>query len=187
MRIVTDKGIYAIPVDWNDRTIYSNGWTSPKLRKKMIEWGIAREHVYKYVLPPKEQTEAIILYPSPESNSPIEHPVAIFGNKELAKERIFGIDSSKVKFEPKKMFEGRQWLEKIMDAFKQAEEKGAYDPGRIKRYDAKILFITRDKDYWKGICIGKNTVYDDYIKSKQLKAYFDELRLTKELLTAETE
>jgi hypothetical protein len=33
-----------------------------------------------------------------------------------------------MKFEPEKMFEGRQWLEKIMDAywaaFKQAEEKG---------------------------------------------------------------
>jgi hypothetical protein len=31
--------------------------------------------------------------------------------------------------------------------------------------------------------IGKSAIYDDYIKSEQLKVYFDELGLTKDLLS----
>jgi hypothetical protein len=46
----------------------------------------------------------------------------------------------------------------------------------------RIVFMTQEKDYWKEIGIDANTVYDDYIKSEQLKAYFDELGITKELL-----
>ena len=85
------------------------------------------------------------------------------------------------------------WLEKVVDAYEIAakevqkkEGKEAYYPGDIYALDAKIVFITRDGFYWKGIGIGENTVYDDYIESEQLKAYFDELGLTKELSVGES-
>ena len=69
-------------------------------------------------------------------------------------------------------------------AFKEAEEKEKYYPG-LDNSVGRIVFMTRDGNYWKEIGIGENAVYDDYIKSEQLKAYFDELGLTKELLAGE--
>jgi hypothetical protein len=44
------------------------------------------------------------------------------------------------------------------------------------------VFMTFDKNYWKEIGISENAVYDDYIKSDHLKAYLDELGLTKDLI-----
>jgi hypothetical protein len=87
---------------------------------------------------------------------------------------------------PKKIFEGRDWLEKIMDAYeialKEAEEKEKYYPGRPDSFNAAIVFMTQEGDCWKQIGIDENSVSDDYIKSQRLKEYFDELGLTKELL-----
>ena len=81
--------------------------------------------------------------------------------------------------------EGPQWLEKIMDAFetalKEAREKEKYYPGDPDVYDARIVFMTRDDDCWKWIRIDNNSIYDDYIKSEQLKKYFDELDLSAEI------
>lgn len=92
--------------------------------------------------------------------------------------------------EPKKIFEGRVWLEKIMDAYeialKEAEEKEKYYPGKPDPFNARLVFMTRDGDYWKEIGIDENTVFDEYIKSELLKAYFDELGLTKELLVGKS-
>jgi hypothetical protein len=77
-----------------------------------------------------------------------------------------------------------------MDAYetslKETEEREKYYPGRPVSFNARIVFMTRDKDYWKKIGIDGNSVYDDYIRSERLKDYFDELGLTKELLTEKT-
>ncbi len=107
----------------------------------------------------------------------------------------FGVKSKKeegksipsvTELEPKKILEGRAWLVKIMDAYeialKEAEEREKYFPMKLDNSVGRIVFMTLDKDYWKEIGIDENAVYDDYIKSERLKAYFDELGLTKELL-----
>lgn len=215
MIIVADKHKFIIPVEVRDDAVYGWDWKSKELRKKLWEWDLDRR-VYKYDLPSKDQTVAILLF-LPE-NSPL---LAFFGNKKLAEQllfeppvrddpngiiglaglyktallRKFGFEFKKEEgewtttskeLEPKKIFEGRDWLEKIMDAYeialKEAESKEKYFPMEIDNPAGRIVFMTRNENCWKEIGIDENTVYDDYIKSAQLKAYFDELGLTKELL-----
>lgn len=199
MLIVTDKGKYIVHVETDiskvaRSKVYGEEWTSYELGKFLVQYCFP-EHEYQYVVPPKEQTVAILLVP--QGTAPlVSPPVALFGDKELAEKRIY-VDRNEAEkatgkpLEPKMLFEGRFWLEKIMDAYevaaKQAKErekekKESYYPGDIYALDGRILFITQDEFYWKGIGISENTVYDDYIKSEQLKAYFDELGLTKTLL-----
>lgn len=40
LKIVTDKGTYLIPADWNNKTIYGNNFTSPELRAYLINYGL---------------------------------------------------------------------------------------------------------------------------------------------------
>jgi len=170
---------------------------------------------YNYSLPPKAQTVAILLYPHKVSTplalfgdkilaenllfeKEVKEPngiVGIAGLHKNARLRAFGIESRKEngkiiisnELKPKKIFEGREWLEKIMDSYeialKEAEEREKYFPMEIDDSVGRIVFMTQDKDYWKEIGVDANSVYDDYIRSEQLKAYFDELGLTKELLS----
>jgi hypothetical protein len=160
--------------------------------------GLYFDDSYKYFIPPADKTAAILFYPMFQKRD-VNTPVALFGDKELAEKRIY-LDRNEAEkamgrsLEPKMLFEGRTWLEKIVDAYeiaaeearqKKKEGKEAYYPGDIYALDARILFITPDEFYWKGIGISNNAVYDDYIKSEQLKTYFDELGLTKELLATE--
>lgn len=221
MLIVTDKGKYIIPAETDisevaGPKVYGEEWVSYGLGKFLAKYCFP-DIEYNYLLPTKEQTVAILLY-TPK----FSHPLAIFGDKNLAEKllfeakfsdetngikgigelykftrlRKFGIKTKKEageivvgkELEPKKTFEGRDWLEKIMEAYKialkEAEKKEKYYPG-IDNSLGRIVFMTRDRDYWKEIGISDNTVYDDYIESEQLKAYFDELGLTKELLAGE--
>jgi hypothetical protein len=104
----------------------------------------------------------------------------LFGDKKEA-EKLLGRS-----FEPKMVFEGREWLEKIINeyevALKDAEETHyrRNDSSALKGW---IVFLTQDEFYWRGIGIDEKSVFGEYIiESKQLKAYFDELNLTKELL-----
>ncbi len=111
----------------------------------------------------------------------------------LAKLRQFGVKMRKEgkevvasnELEPRKVFGDRKWVEKIIDAyeiaFKEAENSGKYFPMKLDNPVGRIVFMTQDKDYWKEIGIDANAVFDDYIKSEQLKKYFDELGLTEEL------
>jgi len=209
MVIITDKHKFIIPVECGSKAVYGWDWTSKELRKKLWEWGYDHK-VYKYDLPSAEQVVAILLYPPK-----LSLPLAFFGDKKLAEKllfepqirdepngikgianlykfarlREFGFESNSNKLESKKIFEGRDWLDKIMDvyevALEQAIEREKYFPMELDSAVGRIVFITQDGFYWKGIGISENTVYDDYIKSEQLKAYFDELGLTKELLAGE--
>jgi len=215
MNIITDKHKFVVPVEVSDTGVYGLDWTSFELRKQLWKWGYDHK-VYQYDLPPKEQTVAILLYPSK-----ISSPLAIFGDKKLADKlvfepnvrddpngikgiaglykigrlRKFGVEFKKeagkfipasAELKPKKIYDGREWLEKIMDAYnialKGAEEGEKYFPMNLDNPVGRIVFMTEDKDYWKEISIDANTVYDDYVKSDKLKTYFDELGLTKELL-----
>jgi hypothetical protein len=109
----------------------------------------------------------------------------------------FGIESkyeagkiipSSTELEPKKIFASRIWLEKIIDAYEDAlKEAEARKEFPFKHYipAGRIVFMTQERNYWKGIGIDENSVFDNYIKSEQLKEYFDELGLTKELLAGE--
>jgi len=202
MLIVTNKGKYIVHVETDISNVarskvYGEEWKSYELGEFLVKNCIP-DHEYKYVIPPKEQTVAILIV-SHDCALIVCPPIALFGDKKLA-ERLIYIDKNRAEkitgksLEPKMVFEGRVWLEKIINAYeiaaKEAEERGkekkeSYYPGDIYALDARIVFITRDGFYWKGIGIGDNTVYDDYIESEQLKAYFDELDLTKELLAGE--
>ncbi len=202
MFITTDKHKFVIPVDHEDKAICGLHWTSKELYKQLWEWGYG--YKYKYNLPPKEQVVAILLYPHrdnlvhPWTISRNVHPLAIFSNEENILSGIWIKDKEGKKIEfkkyntgelkPKKIFEGREWLEKIMDAYnaalKEATDRGRYYPTEFNPI-GHITFITQDGNYWKEIGIDADTVFDDYIKSKQLKQYFDELGLTKELLAGE--
>jgi len=222
MLIVTDKGKYIVHVETDisevaGPKVYGEEWTSYELGKFLAKCCFPNLK-YKYILPPREQVVAILLYPPKFSP-----PLAFFGDKKLAEKllfetrflddpngikgigslykltrlRTFGVETriegkeiiTGNKLKAKHTFEGRSWLEKIMDAYeialKEAEEKEDYYPGRPDHFDARIVFMTQDGDCWKEIGIDENAVFDDYIKSEQLKAYFDELGLTKELLVGE--
>ena len=202
MLIVTDKGKYIVHVETDISTVarpkvYGEEWRSYDLGRFVAQYCFP-EHEYQYVVPPKEQTMAILLV-SQGTALPLSPPVALFGDKELAEKRMY-LDRTEAEkaagrsLEPKMLFEGRIWLEKIVDAYevavkeaqaKKKEKKEPYYPGDIYALDARILFITPDEFYWKGIGIRDNVIYDDYIESEQLKAYFDEIGLTEELLRAE--
>jgi len=210
-RVATDISEVAGP------KVYGEEWMSYELGKFIAKYCCPGLE-YKYDLPPKERVVAVLLYP-PKRSPPLaffgdkklaekllfetkfpDDPNGIKGLGELYKfTRLckFGVETriegkeiiTGTELKPKKVFEGRDWLEKIMDAYeialKEAEEKEKYYPGMPDSFDARIVFMTQDGDYWKEIGIDENTVYDDYIKSGQLKAYFDELGLTKELSTGE--
>lgn len=214
--IVTEKGKYMFNVHAHiggatRSHVHGRQWTSYELGEYLYKIGFPSPE-YKYELPAKEQTVAILISARGEFIYP---PVAVFGDIKLA-EKVIDIDKRAAEYivgrplGPKMVFEGRDWLEKIMSAYevayKQAEERNkgkirAYYPGDPHNFDGKILFITRhelrgkrigineDVVYHeasqKGISISGNTVYDDYIKSNELKAFFDELGLTKELLAGE--
>jgi hypothetical protein len=223
MKIITDKHKFLMPIDWQSDVVYSYRWESRELRKQLWKWGFPDSNgavqEYKYFLPTKEQTVAVLLY-----HRMISPPLAIFGDKKLAEKlvfepnvrddpngikgiaglykaaqlRMFGVQSRKEngkiitsnELKPNKVFEGRDWIEKIMDAYdvalKEAEEREKYFPMKLNNSVGRIVFMTQDGNYWKQIGIDSNTVYDDYIKSAQVKAYFDELGLTKELLAGKT-
>lgn len=219
MLIVTDKGkyIFHVVTDISEVAgpkVYGEEWMSYELGKFLAKYCFPSIE-YKYDLPPKEQTVAILLYPPKYSP-----PLAIFGDKKLAEKllfetkflddpngikgigelykftrlRTFGVETRVEgreiiignQLEPKKIFEGRDWLEKIMDAYeialKEAKEREKYYPGMPESFNARLVFMTQDGDCWKEIGVDENAVFDDYIKSQRLKAYFDELGLTKELL-----
>ena len=221
MLIVTDKGKYIVHVETDisevaGPKVYGEEWASYELGKFLAKYCFLNLK-YKYILPPKEQVMAVLLYPPKFSP-----PIAFFGDKKLAEKllfetkfsddpngilglgelykhtrlRKFGIESriegkeiiTGNELKPRKIFGGRDWLEKIMDAYKaalkEAEEEEKYYPGMPNSFDVRIVFMTQDQDCWKEVVIdeNENTVYDDYIKSEQLKAYFDELGLTRELL-----
>jgi hypothetical protein len=194
--------------------VYGEEWMSYELGK-FIAKHCCSNLEYKYDLPPKEQVVAVLLYP-PKYSPPLaifgdkklaerllfetkflDDPNGIQGLGELVKFtrlRKFGVETriegkeiiigSELK--TKRMFEGRDWLEKIMDAYeialKEAKEKEKYYPGIPESFNARLVFMTQDGDCWKQIGIDENAVFDDYIKSQRLKEYFDELGLTKELL-----
>lgn len=215
MSIITDKHKFIVPVEVSDTGVYGLDWTSFELRKQLWKWGYDHK-VYQYELPSKEQTVAILLYShkfspplaifgdkkladklvfEPNVRDDPNGIIGLTGLYKTARLRQFGVEFKKeagkwnpvsTKLEPKKVFEGREWLEKIMDAYdialKEAEEKEKYFPMELDNPVGRIVFMTEDKDYWKEISIDANTVYDDYTKSDKLKAYFDEIGLTKGLL-----
>jgi hypothetical protein len=197
MLIITKKGKYivrvvVIPVEKAGSEAYGEEWDSPELGEFIAKYCIP---TYKrgYFVPSKEQTAAILVfskrkYDSTKSFSAHDSrlawpPVALFGDKKEA-EKLLGRS-----FEPKMVFEGREWLEKIINeyevALKDAEETHyrRNDSSTLKGW---IVFLTQDEFYDKGIGIDNDMVIGEYIKgSKPLKAYFDELGLTKELLAGE--
>jgi hypothetical protein len=208
VHVVTDISEVAGP------KVYGEEWMSYELGKFIAKY-CRPDLEYKYNLPPKEQVVAVLLYP-PKYSPPLaifgdkklaekllfetefpDDPNGIKGIGELYKFtrlRTFGVETriegKKIiigsELKPKKIFEGRDWLEKIMDAYeialKEAKEREKYYPGMPESFNARFVFMTQDGDCWKEIGVDENAIFDDYIKSQRLKAYFDELGLTKELL-----
>ncbi len=220
LRIITDKGKYAMHIIWTDEEVLFDGWFSALMsrdfRKVLSDMGMSFRTEHNYVIPSKDQTVAILLYPPR-----ISPPLALFGDKKLAEELLFesqitddpnmpegvaallklkqlqsfGVKAKREagewitgkELKPAQIFEGRVWLEKILNAYeialKEAREREEYFPAKVDNFVGRIVFMTRDEFYWKKIGIDDNVVSDDYIKSEQLKKFFDELGLTKELLT----
>ncbi|MBN1392318.1 MAG: hypothetical protein JW947_05885 [Sedimentisphaerales bacterium] len=147
-----------------------------KLTKTSIEFFQAD----KYFVPPKNETVAILLYPSCVGNESYK-PLVLFGDKKLA-EKLMGKS-----LEPEKIIEGREWLEKIMNAYSAAIEEAKKKHFHRQGYEfmGQIIFVTAKKGYMQQIDVDVNTVYNNYMESGVLKTYFDELGLTKELLAGE--
>lgn len=146
----------------------------PDGNEKQARTSIEFFYADKYFVPPIDKTVAILLYP-PYSDSGSYQPMALFGDKELT-EKLMGKS-----LEPKITIEGRGWLEKIMDAYrttlKKAEERQFHRNGYP---NVQVIFVTMKNGYMRSIDVEANTVYDNYMESSILKAYFDELGLTKE-------
>lgn len=217
MSVVTEKRQYTFDVHAHiggttRSYVHGKQWTCYELGDFLYNIGFPAKE-YKYELPPRKEIETIIIAPRRRFIYP---PIAVFGDVNLL-DKVLWVDKGAAEeeagkpLEPKKIFEGRDWIEKIMtayeDALKQAgdRDKGEirpYYPADINRFNGKILFITRYEykantlyyssekesyyeNYGKGIGIRGNVIYDDYIQSEQLKKYFDELGLTEELLARE--
>ncbi|MBN2019511.1 MAG: hypothetical protein JW749_04730 [Sedimentisphaerales bacterium] len=184
MLVVTKRGKYIVHADSDISIVamskvYGDNWVSHELGEYLRKCGL---QTTRYFVPPKEQTISIAIFSSRIHREDFLldwPPVALFGDKKRTKE-LFG-----KLLEPKMVFEGRDWLEKIVDeyeiAFREAEEK-KFQSKNCKFY-GWIIFVTQDWFYWKNIYLDANAVLGDYMASEQLKAYFDELGITKELLT----
>ncbi len=148
--------------------------------EKTTKTGIEFFQVDKYFIPPINEIVAILLYPSCDDNDGYQ-PSVLFGNKKLAEKLM------KKSLEPEKLIEGRAWLEKIMNAYsaaiKEAEEKNFHRQGY--EFMGQIIFVTAKKGYMQQIDVDANTMYNNYMESKTLKKYFDELGLTKEPSSSE--
>jgi hypothetical protein len=168
MLIVTKKGKYIVSASIYNSSIYSRTWKSEELKCGLIEGA--------HIIPPKEQIVSIVIFPysqNPRNSRLLDfNPVALFGDKKMT-EKLFGRP-----LEPKMIFEGRDELEKIVDEYNTAL-RGKKQPTSDEYC---LIFATQDWFYWKLICLDANTVYDGYMISESLKAYFDELGLTKRLL-----
>lgn len=244
MKIITDRHKFIIPVTWDDKEIFSYRWESAELRKQLWKWGFPgpeynyvlppKEKIIAILLYPnpsetvpplalfgdKKLAEKLIFEPDVKDDpNGTKGPAGLYKTTRLCQ---FGVKSKEEvgkyiydkELEPKHVFQGRGWLEKIVDAYeaaiKEAEKREKYFPMGLDNPIGRIVFMTEDvnywkeeigidanaifsdtrspllpRDYWKEIGIDANTVFDDYIKSEQLKAYFDELGLTKELLAGE--
>jgi hypothetical protein len=193
MLVVTKKGKYIFDVEIEISTtgsscVYGVGWKSNELGEYLKRCGLRHT---RYFVPPKEKTIAILLFPPvPRGSALLDSPlVALFGDKKIAEDLLYGDKNgsgniSGDSFKPKIVFEDRDQLEKIIDAydiaFKEAEKKQFRSKGCS--FNGFIVFITPDEFYWKVIGIGDKYICGDYMISEQLKAYFDELGLTSELL-----
>lgn len=180
MLIVTGKGNYIFPEE---------DCMSDKLGNFLVKYGVPGNERW-YFVPPKEQTVAIAIFSNRHPKDRLDSgivwpPIALFGDKRLAEE-LMGRP-----FEPKMVFDGREWLEKIVDAYEIASKDA--EKARDRKDDSStptskhwIVFLTQDEFYWRGIGIDDDKVIGGYmVGSKQLKSYFDELDLTKELSAKE--
>jgi hypothetical protein len=191
MLIITKKGKYIIPVRIDPLykvVVQGRDWESFELGEFIVKYC---RPTYKrvYYVPPKEQTAAILIFSERNRDEIKSHdsllvwpPIALFGSQKQAEELIGR------SFEPKMVFEGSDWLERIMNACEVALKEAEKENSRRGDYSALncwIVFLTQDEFYDKGIGIDDDMVIGEYIKSKQLKEYFDELGITKELLAGE--
>jgi hypothetical protein len=194
MLIVTKKGKYIVHVETHTSQVtgpkaYGAEWESKKLGEFLVKYCMPADGRGFFVLP-EERPAAILIFPMRNLDEDNSYdslltwpPVVLFGDKKEAEKLLAR------SFEPKMTFEGGEWIDKIIDvyriALKNAEEKRSRRKD-VNAFEGWIVFLTPDEFYWGGIDVDENAVYGDYIiESKQLKAYFDELGLTKELLAGE--
>ena len=194
---LTPKRIYAreIKINKEENTVCDYYMKSTLLKQYFDELGLTDElgkkelePYYWYVgeklyIPPTNETNAILLY-SPR-DAALFAPTALIGDKKEA-EKLTGM-----RIKPEKIIEGRERLEKMMDAFGIAfkeiiEEKRPAPPNYHYHNCGKIIFITQNRDYViEGSDFGECDTYYKYMGSGLLKQYFDELGITKELLAGE--
>ncbi|MGD0784226.1 MAG: hypothetical protein ABR969_00215 [Sedimentisphaerales bacterium] len=166
MLIVTKKGKYIVTATMDNSSICSDTWKTEELKCGLIDGA--------QFVPPKEQIVSIVIFRQihdPGDRLLDFNPVALLGDKKMT-EKLFGKTLT-----PKLIFEGRDELDKIVDEY-NASSREKKQPTNDEYC---LIFVTKDWFYWKAIYFDANTVYDRYMASKPLKAYFDELSLTKEL------
>jgi|GEM_PF-3237550 len=200
--ITSKKGYSAhIGIDEDENTVCNRGMESGLLKKYFDEIGLTNElladrpkfemvYAGTHFTPKLEKTVSILLY-HVDSND-MNTPVALLGDKDLT-EKLMGHSLN-----PKILVEGREWLGKIINAYnidrqEFEDKKFHHDPNYLKFTEKhkfinkegrfKIVFAANRLGYKKVMGIEDNTICDLYMESDKLKTYFDELGLTKELLT----
>jgi hypothetical protein len=183
--ITQDKG-YIRGLNFRDKVVYDECMESALLKDYFEELGfiphIRPSRADKYFVPPKDKTVAIFLF---SSEYYMSRPVAIFGDKKVGEKLLYG--DKKFLFgeshEPERVFEGRKWLEKIMDAYEVVLKQAKEDKKeKVYQRNGSIVFLTRDEGYIRGFDVGEDTIYDDVAESNLLKTYFDKLGITRKLL-----
>jgi hypothetical protein len=197
IRFVTPTEGFMRTIGIDEETLHDRYMESILLKKYFDELGLTNELLSgfsivgarKYHLPPTDKVVSILLYrPYRDAdNCYFSCPAALIGDKVLTEKHMAEAGKLEGKsLEPKKTIEGRDWLVKIMDAYraelKEAEENKFLRGGNPKR---EIIFVTAKQGYMKPIDVDANTVYDRYMESELLKKYFDELGITDELLAGE--
>jgi hypothetical protein len=196
---ITPKKGYMRIIGIDEDVVYDSYMESEPLKKYFDELGLTKElspsgfslvGASNYRLPSTDKVVAILLYPQyPGYYADYYPPAAILGDKKKA-EKLFYENKELAErhkgklLEPKKLIEGREWLVKIMDAYRaalgKAKEK-ALSHERYKGTRGRIIFVTEKYGYSEAIGVDANTVYDKYMESELLKKYFDELGITNEM------
>jgi hypothetical protein len=202
---ITSKKGYSINIgiDEDENTVCNRDMESGLLKKYFDEIGLTDEllaarpkfemvYAGTHFIPRLEKIVSILLYRA--NGYDVNNPIALIGDRELT-EKLIGYS-----LEPKISIEGREWLGKITNAYSIArkefeDKKFHHDPKYLKFIEKhkfikegegiRIIFVIKKLGYRKVMGIDENAVYDTYMESPLLKSYFDELGLTKELLSGE--
>lgn len=186
---ITSKKSYMRIIGVDEDIVYDSYMESELLKRYFDELGLTNElspprfrivEASNYRLPSTDKVVAIVLYPQYNPHG-YNYPAVLFGDKRQTEQLLAEALKGEL-LKPKKLVEERDWVVKIMDAYRNALEGAKGKNFLCERSEkGQIIFVTEKYGYRKAIGVDANTVYDKYMESELLKKHFDELGITDEM------